>query len=233
MSDTVDVRDMGPDEARERVERVKAQVAAARSDLVALWRGRAWLALGYASWDALCDAEYGVRMALPRDERREAVAELRAEGMPVRAIGPTLGLPKSTVHDDLKATRLSGSGQTEPERVTSLDGRERPATRPTPPPAEPAEPAAPEPPAVDEGEAAWREINERAEASGLARQMRDERPYGIAAVVIQRTTRELAELAERYPAAVLGERIPGFARDGFEHVPSVTRFLDDLMEALA
>lgn len=117
------------DDARARVERVKAAVSQAREDLVTLWRERAWEALGYASWDDLCDAEFGVRMALPRDERREVVAGLRSEGMSTRAIGSALGVNHATVVRDLAPTGASAPVE-QPERVVSLDGRERPATRP-------------------------------------------------------------------------------------------------------
>jgi len=122
---------MSADEARERVDRVRTSVAQSREDLKTLHRERAWLSLGYASWDDLCDAEFGVRLALPREERREVVADLRAEGMSTRAIGSALGVPQRTIADDVR--RVSETAQT-PTRITSLDGRLRPATRPPAPP---------------------------------------------------------------------------------------------------
>lgn len=131
-------------EARERVGRVKSAITQAREDLVSLWRERAWVALGYASWDELCDTEFGVRMALPRNERREVVNELRREGMSTRAIGSALGVHGTTVVGDLKAT-AEKSAVDEPETVTSLDGRQRPASFP---PRTPPAPAVPVPPAV-------------------------------------------------------------------------------------
>lgn len=137
---TAERESMDADEAREILARVKAAVVDTLDDLTRLWRQRAWLALGYASWDALCDAEFGVRMALPRDERREAVAELRAEGMSTRAIGSALGVADQTVRADLGRVREVTQSDPSPDRVTSLDGRERPATRPTPLPPIPAPP---------------------------------------------------------------------------------------------
>lgn len=129
-------------EARERLARVKAAVVNAWDDLIALFAQRAWLALDYPSWEALCDAELdGARIALPRQDRREVVGRMREAGMSTRAIGQAVGVPKSTVSDDL---RLSESGQSTesgdspalgtdvpsaPSTVTSLDGRQRPATR--------------------------------------------------------------------------------------------------------
>lgn len=64
-------------------------------------------------------------------------AELRAEGMSTRAIGSALGIGKSTVDRDLGTVP---SGTDEPERVTGLDGRERPATQPERPAARPSRP---------------------------------------------------------------------------------------------
>ena len=50
--------------------------------MVEMWRGQGWLALGYSSWDDLCDSELrGMRVNLPIESRREVVAELIDEGM--------------------------------------------------------------------------------------------------------------------------------------------------------
>lgn len=117
-------------QARARVDRVKAWAESGRADVLAMWRERDWETLGYATWDAMCEAEFaGLRMALPRDERREVVADLRAEGMSIPAIGAALGASVGTVHSDLSELKGRGEDPT-PERVMSLDGRERPASRP-------------------------------------------------------------------------------------------------------
>lgn len=66
------------------------------------------------------------RRNLTREQRRELVGRLRADGMSVRGIANATQLPKSTVADDVE--QLSESGQlTDPERVNSEDGRSRPA----------------------------------------------------------------------------------------------------------
>jgi len=114
-------------DARERIDRIKAHVTAAWSDIVAAYRNRDWVTLGYADWDALCAEEFGgARIALPADDRRAVVADLRGAGMSTRAIASAVGVSKSTVAEDV---RLSDSGQS-PDTVTSLDGRQRPATQP-------------------------------------------------------------------------------------------------------
>ena len=116
------------DEAKRRVDRVKSGVERIWDDLVVLYRERAWSVLGYQSWDALCDAEFGgTRIALPRQQRQEVVCDLRGAGMSTRAIATAVGVSHQTVANDLEATVKSltvGSNQA----ITGLDGRTRTAT---------------------------------------------------------------------------------------------------------
>ena len=66
--------------------------------------GRAWIALGYESWDAYTDAEFqSSRLRLPREERQQAVASLRDSGLSIRAIASGLGIGDKTVQRDLAA----------------------------------------------------------------------------------------------------------------------------------
>lgn len=67
------------------------------------------------------------RRQLSVEQRREVVADLRAKGHSLRAIGGALGVTKSQIERDL-ATVPQG---TVPERVTGLDGKSRPSRRPT------------------------------------------------------------------------------------------------------
>lgn len=123
----VAARDFTLDEAREFVDHVRASVEDLKDWIIRAVKGRAWLALGYASWDEMCEAEFdGAVIRLPREERREAVASLREAGLSTRAIGSALGVADQTVRADLG--RVRDFTQT-PETVTSLDGRERPATQ--------------------------------------------------------------------------------------------------------
>jgi phage N-6-adenine-methyltransferase len=70
------------------------------------------------------------RRQLTEEQRRRVVAELRGDGHSVRAIAGALGVGKSTVDRDV--AQLSRAGQLEqPEQVTGLDGKQRPARRPT------------------------------------------------------------------------------------------------------
>lgn len=111
-------------DARARIDRIKTLVGAAREDIIEAYRQRDWITLGYESWDAMCVAEFaGARIALPVDDRRELVADLRGEGMSTRAIGSAIGVNHATVVRDVAATGADAPVDT----VTSLDGRQRPA----------------------------------------------------------------------------------------------------------
>ena len=103
------------------------------------YEGRADRALGYESWQAYCAAELnGVRV--PLEDRPAAVAELRASGMSTRAIGSAIGISHTEVGRQLRSTGTDVPVQ--PARITGLDGREQPSTRPTPQtPASTPEPA--------------------------------------------------------------------------------------------
>ncbi len=124
------------DEAKRRVDRVKSGVERIWDDLVVLYRERAWSVLGYQSWDALCDAEFGgTRIALPRQQRQEVVCDLRAAGLSTRAIASAVGASQRTVAYDLQSTEQNCSLDTN-ATITGLDGRTRSgtSTRPTEPP---------------------------------------------------------------------------------------------------
>jgi hypothetical protein len=144
------------EEARTRADRIRTGMrvlAEWQADVIAAYASRDHVALGYETWDAYLDGEYGEhRVRLPRDQRREIVAGMSAAGMSSRAIGAAVGSSYATVQRDLEATDTNVSVG-EPRTVLSLDGRERPAVR------EPAadevvdaelvdEPARPEPPKV-------------------------------------------------------------------------------------
>jgi hypothetical protein len=114
------------DRARQLVQTIRESVGAARSAIVEAYQWRAWEPLGYSSWDELCDAEFGVRLALGREERVEAVTELRDAGLSTRAIGTALGIHKDTVRND-----LAGGEYSPPGPVRGLDGKTyRPPARP-------------------------------------------------------------------------------------------------------
>lgn len=127
-------------EARELTDEIRQTLRVGHDLIVKAFVGRAWTALGYESWDTYCAGEFSeARMVrLDREQRREIVAEMRQAGMSTRAIASGLGVGNKTVARDLAS--VSGDTDDEestdafasverPTTVTSLDGRQRPATR--------------------------------------------------------------------------------------------------------
>lgn len=106
-AETVEVAtgDLSATEARELTDRIKVVVGAVWELVAAAYVERAWAALGYPSWDAYCSAEFGAsRLALPREDRREAVASLREHGLSTRAIASATGDSHTTVQRDISTT---------------------------------------------------------------------------------------------------------------------------------
>ncbi|MDX3714382.1 hypothetical protein PV733_36755 [Streptomyces europaeiscabiei] len=138
--------------ARQLTDRIKVAVSGTWLLIQEAYTSRAWAALGYETWDAYVSTEFkGARLALPREDRSETVLSLRAAGMSVRAIGTATGLGVGTVHRELADPSVPSG--TVPERVLSLDGRNRPARVAAGPAADEVvdaeivdEPARPEPP---------------------------------------------------------------------------------------
>lgn len=114
------------EQARALTDDIKGRVTNLLPLVKEAFERRADQALGYATWQDYCTAELA-GMRVPLGDRPAIVAELRQNGLSQRAIGAALGVSQSTVRDDL--AELSTSTQL-PERVVSLDGRERPATQP-------------------------------------------------------------------------------------------------------
>lgn len=125
--------DSTPDEARQRAERLRAGIvrySEMRQDIADAFACRDWIALGYDNWPAYVEGEFGEQLAqLGRGERRQAVADLRGQGMSVRQIASATGMPRETVRRD-----VSGDPNGSPEKVTGSDGKKYASTRPTPTP---------------------------------------------------------------------------------------------------
>lgn len=120
--------DLTSTEARNLTDRIKTALGVTWELVRQAYQQRAWIALGYASWDDYCGAEFGAsRLRLPREERQEVVASLRESGLSIRAIASATGTGYGTVSRSL-ADDPNGS----PERQPALDGR----TYPTPDEAE-------------------------------------------------------------------------------------------------
>lgn len=112
------------------VARVRRTIAALREHLAQavallgeLYDGRAWVALGLPSWEALCAQELPeLAQLLDAAQRRSVVVDLRQRGMSLRAAAAPAGVSAATAKtwcDDAGVQLAS---------VTSLDGRVRPAS---------------------------------------------------------------------------------------------------------
>jgi len=118
----------------------KRSVATARTHLEAaaaevLWQveNQAWEALGYPTWDAMREAEYGgVAVMVPSKERPQLTQALRSHGLTQQQIADTVGVSRPTVAGDLSMSTYD----IEPHPITNTRGQERPATyvRREPPP---------------------------------------------------------------------------------------------------
>jgi hypothetical protein len=128
MTEVILETDLTPDAARALTNRIVQNFGQALDDLALAYQGRAWVALGHASWDAYLNAELGeVRPNLPREQRREVVAQLRQVGMSTRAIGAALGVGNKTVHRDLGPVSDDTPGS-----VVGTDGKTYQPPKPKP-----------------------------------------------------------------------------------------------------
>lgn len=128
---------MPADDARRLTERIRYSALAVRDGMEKLQAlveeaqaGQAHVALGYKSWTAyLADTLGQEPLRLPRDQRQELVGYLAGEGMSTRAIAPIVGVSHEQVRQDTSTVKNLTVEQ--PATVTSLDGRQRPASRPS------------------------------------------------------------------------------------------------------
>ena len=111
-------------------DRVRASIATARTHLEAaaeqiIWQveNEVWTVLGYDSWDAMREAEYGgAACMVPSGSRPRIVGRLRELGLKQREIAATVGVSVGTVNGDLK---FSSEHDT---TITNARGQQRPAS---------------------------------------------------------------------------------------------------------
>lgn len=126
------------EQARELTEQIAVGLAGTWQLVKAAYNGRAWLALGYATWDDYCGQEFGgSRITLPREERAETVQSLRDAGLSIRAIASATGTSKDTVHRALRegVSNETPGGPSEPDvapPITGTDGKTYRSANPQP-----------------------------------------------------------------------------------------------------
>jgi len=100
--------DLTVHDARVLTARIRESVAGVWDLIVEAYTSRAWTSLGYDSWDDYTRTEFdGVRIALPREDRREVIGSLRDAGLSTRAIASAIGVDDKTVRNDLAGAENS------------------------------------------------------------------------------------------------------------------------------
>lgn len=130
-------------EARTLTDQIKVAVEVAWHLVVKAYETRAWLALGYSSWDDYCTREFrNARLRLPREDRQEVVGSLRDAGLSIRAIAAATGDSVGTIHAELAGVQnrtSAGLAENEavlaaldepvaPRPITGIDGKTYPQT---------------------------------------------------------------------------------------------------------
>lgn len=116
----------------DRITAIVAKLNTGLGDLVDhihyAYVGRAWIALGFGSWDELVEAKgWDLRPSTGTDRAALAYA-FREKGMSLRAIGKVMQSSKDSVARNL-ATVSDETVPDLPDEIVGLDGKVRPATR--------------------------------------------------------------------------------------------------------
>ena len=86
-------------QARELSAKIYQKLDDAWQLIVQAYQGRAWVALGYRTWDDWVRGEFtAVPLAMPKERREQTVRSLRDAGLSVRAIASATGEGRDTVH---------------------------------------------------------------------------------------------------------------------------------------
>ena len=117
--------------ARKITDKIKRSLDVTWELIAEAYRGRADQGLGYPTWDDYVGAEFGTSpLRVPREARPVMVRSLRNQGMPLRVIATAMGIDERTVRRDLDTSTAANAAVGLPDKVTGLDGRDQPATRP-------------------------------------------------------------------------------------------------------
>jgi len=126
---------MSPASAEQVTVQIRTVLDRAWEFIALAYKGRAFIALGYANWDAYVDARFGdLRIAVPREHRAQVVAELAGVRMSCRAIAKVLGVGVATVHRELTRSSLGDPpGTADGGGVGVVDRARRQGVPPCPP----------------------------------------------------------------------------------------------------
>lgn len=115
-------------DVRASVRRAKKSLEKAAEEIVWQVEMEAWRTLGYSSWNAMREAEYGeAAFMVPRKDRPELVGRMRNAGLTQQEIADTAGVSNQTVSNDLRDLNPN-FGNEPPPTITNSRGQERPST---------------------------------------------------------------------------------------------------------
>lgn len=92
-----------PTDVRISIRRARKSLEDAASEIVWQIEMETWRTLGYSSWTAMREAEYGgAAFMVPSKSRPEIVARIKASGLSQREIARTAGVDEGTIRNDLR-----------------------------------------------------------------------------------------------------------------------------------
>lgn len=112
-----------PELVRASIRRAKRSLEAAAEEIVWQIEREAWRTLGYPTWTAMREAEYGgAAFMVPAKTRPEFVERMRAKGLTQQEIADTAGVSRPTIAADV-------ASMSNPDiQVTNSRGQQRPAS---------------------------------------------------------------------------------------------------------
>lgn len=124
MNSQINRQSFTADQARELTDQIRTGMESVFHLIRSAYRGRAWAALGYGSWDEYVTREFGnLHLRPPLEERLQVVVSLREVGMSVRAIAAATQLSRSTVNRELtEATPTVPNGTVDTAPATEIVG---------------------------------------------------------------------------------------------------------------
>lgn len=103
-----------PADVRASIARARRSLERAAEEIVWQIEMEAWRTLGYSSWGAMREAEYGgAAFMVPSNSRPEIVARIHEAGLSKREAARTAGVDEGTVRNDLRS--LAGAENSAPD----------------------------------------------------------------------------------------------------------------------
>lgn len=119
-----------PEAARDLTDQIRTGLEGVYQWIKAAYKGRAWAALGYSSWDDYVTREFGnLHLRPPREDQTQVIASMRDAGMSVRAIARATQLGNATVHREIE--KASGVPNGTPESSVPVQGQDGKSYAPT------------------------------------------------------------------------------------------------------